>query len=701
MNRHRCETVATSSFPRKPLALFTALLSLGLPLSSLHANEEDDTAATATSAAAPLEVGSTVVTASGFSQDVRDAPASISVITREELENKQFRSLADAVRNVEGVSIIGGDKGEISIRGMESSHVLILIDGRRQNTSQVTLKGGTSEGLGMNWIPPVEAIDRIEIVRGPMSTLYGSEALGGVINIITRKVAREWSGSISADHTFQDNSKAGDSTQLDGYLSGPLVQDRLGFQLWGYDKQRREDKILDGFAKSDRQSATARLWLTPDDQQEFMLEVGRTEQEFWNNPGKSLAATAAKNNNQYTRDNYVLAHTGNWDFGTTEISLYREEATRESDIQTGNQNVTPEVTNSVFESKLTLPFDRNVFVAGAQWRKDELEADGYYASPEGVGIGTSMTEKSLFAENEWSVTDSFSLTTGIRMDDNEFFGRHWTPRFYGVWSLNGDWTLKGGVAKGFKSPTITQTNPAIGLPQRGGAYTWGNPDLKPEQSENREIGLYYDDGEQLSGNITLFDTDYENKIANTGTRQLYYPDGSPVPADPITGRIYSTYFNITGATVRGIETAARYRFNDRVQVKGEYTFLHSRVSSGDASILGFSYPLAEGQPLVATPKHSGSVTLDWQIVETVSSFATVSYRGEETSIAWGQGGAVSENEQAITTLDMGATWQATRDLSLSLVGYNLTNQVRDLDADADYSYAEDGRRFWVKANYTF
>lgn len=701
MNRHRCETVATSSFPRKPLALFTALLSLGLPLSSLHANEEDDTAATATSAAAPLEVGSTVVTASGFSQDVRDAPASISVITREELENKQFRSLADAVRNVEGVSIIGGDKGEISIRGMESSHVLILIDGRRQNTSQVTLKGGTSEGLGMNWIPPVEAIDRIEIVRGPMSTLYGSEALGGVINIITRKVAREWSGSISADHTFQDNSKAGDSTQLDGYLSGPLVQDRLGFQLWGYDKQRREDKILDGFAKSDRQSATARLWLTPDDQQEFMLEVGRTEQEFWNNPGKSLAATAAKNNNQYTRDNYVLAHTGNWDFGTTEISLYREEATRESDIQTGNQNVTPEVTNSVFESKLTLPFDRNVFVAGAQWRKDELEADGYYASPEGVGIGTSMTEKSLFAENEWSVTDSFSLTTGIRMDDNEFFGRHWTPRFYGVWSLNGDWTLKGGVAKGFKSPTITQTNPAIGLPQRGGAYTWGNPDLKPEQSENREIGLYYDDGEQLSGNITLFDTDYENKIANTGTRQLYYPDGSPVPADPITGRIYSTYFNITGATVRGIETAARYRFNDRVQVKGEYTFLHSRVSSGDASILGFSYPLAEGQPLVATPKHSGSVTLDWQIVETVSSFATVSYRGEETSIAWGQGGAVSENEQAITTLDVGATWQATRDLSLSLVGYNLTNQVRDLDADADYSYAEDGRRFWVKANYTF
>ncbi|MBP3935602.1 MAG: TonB-dependent receptor plug domain-containing protein, partial [Pseudomonas sp.] len=280
MNCHRRSTVAPSPFARKPLAIFTALVSLGLPLTAVCADEEEQPSG-ATANAAPLEVGSTVVTASGFSQDVRDAPASISVITREELENKQFRSLADAVRNVEGVSIIGGDQGEISIRGMESSHVLILIDGRRQNTSQVTLKGGTSEGLGMNWIPPVEAIDRIEVVRGPMSTLYGSEALGGVINVITRKVARQWSGSVSADHTFQDSSKAGDSTQLDGYVSGPLVEDRLGIQLWGYDKQRDEDKILNGFSKSTRHSGTARLWLTPDEQQEFMLEAGRTEQEFW------------------------------------------------------------------------------------------------------------------------------------------------------------------------------------------------------------------------------------------------------------------------------------------------------------------------------------------------------------------------------------------------------------------------------------
>lgn len=698
MNRHCRGTVYSSLFVRHPLAVATALVSLGLTFGTAQADEKEEPSTVA--ASAPMEIGSTVVTASGFSQDVRDAPASVSVITREELETKQFRSLADAVRNVEGVSIIGGDKGSISIRGMESSHVLILVDGRRQNTSQVTLKGGTSEALGMNWIPPVEAIDRIEVVRGPMSTLYGSEAMGGVINVITRKVATQWSGSISADHTFQDTSRAGDSTQMDAYLSGPLVEDRLGIQLWGFDKQRQEDRIFDGFSKSDRQTGTARLWLTPDEQQEFMFEASRTEQEFWNTPGKTLAPNTGKNNNQYTRDSYTLAHTGNWDFGTTDLSLYREEAVRESDIQTASQQVTPEVTNTVFEGKISLPFDRHMLVAGAQWKKDELEADGYFASPEGNGIGTSVTEKSLFAENEWSVTDTFSLTAGIRLDDNEFFGRHWTPRFYGVWHLSSDWTLKGGVARGFKSPDITQINPAIGLPQRGGANTWGNPDLKPEKSENREIGLYYDAGGPFSANITLFDTDYENKIANTGTRQLYYPDGTPVPPDPITGRIYSTYFNISGATVRGVETAASYRFNERLKLKGQYTYLDSSVE-GDTTILGFGYPLSDGQPLVATPMHSGSLTLDWQILESLSSFATTSYRGEETSIQWGKGGSVIENTQAITTVDIGTTWQATPELTLSLVGYNLTNKVREKEVDTDYSYAEDGRRFWVKANYTF
>ena len=147
--------------------------------------------------AQPATLSEVVVSASGFEQKVKDAPASISVISREELQTRQFRDLAEALRGVEGIDVGGGTGKtgglDISIRGMPSDYTLILIDGRRQNVAGDV----TPNGFGAahtSFMPPVSAIERIEVIRGPMSTLYGSDAMGGVINIITRKVAKEWTG---------------------------------------------------------------------------------------------------------------------------------------------------------------------------------------------------------------------------------------------------------------------------------------------------------------------------------------------------------------------------------------------------------------------------------------------------------------------------------------------------------------------------
>src|SRR5690606_34736317 len=129
------------------------------------------------------ELAPVVVTASGFEQDIRSAPASISVVTRQELEEKSFSDLADALRDIEGIDVRGatGKTGNlnISIRGMPSEYTLILIDGRRQNSAgDVTPNGFGDTATG--FIPPIGAIERIEVIRGPMSTLYGSDAMGGV-----------------------------------------------------------------------------------------------------------------------------------------------------------------------------------------------------------------------------------------------------------------------------------------------------------------------------------------------------------------------------------------------------------------------------------------------------------------------------------------------------------------------------------------
>src|SRR5690606_28676278 len=106
---------------------------------------------------------------------------------------------------------------------MPSDYTLILIDGRRQNAAGNVTPNGFNE-TSTSFMPPMSAIERIEVIRGPMSTLYGSDAMGGVVNIITKKVAGEWGGSVSLDHTFQENRDYGETSSTSLYASGPLVE---------------------------------------------------------------------------------------------------------------------------------------------------------------------------------------------------------------------------------------------------------------------------------------------------------------------------------------------------------------------------------------------------------------------------------------------------------------------------------------------
>lgn len=182
-----------------------------------------------------VDLGTMVVTASGFEQSIKQAPASISVITREEMQQKSISSLTDALTDIPSVDVeaSAGKTGglNVSIRGMPSDYTLILIDGRRQNAAGNITPNGFGE-TSTSFLPPINSIERIEVIRGPMSTLYGSDAMGGVVNIITRKVSDKWHGSVTADTTFETN-KAGDSRKFDLYLSGPIIEDRLGLTLRG------------------------------------------------------------------------------------------------------------------------------------------------------------------------------------------------------------------------------------------------------------------------------------------------------------------------------------------------------------------------------------------------------------------------------------------------------------------------------------
>lgn len=647
-----------------------------------------------------LQAADVFVTASGYEQDVKDAPASVTVITKEELEKKSATSLTEALRGVQGLDIIGGETGSISIRGMESDKVLIMVDGRRQNGTGNTRKGGLSQGQGNNWIPPVEAIERIEIVRGPMSTLYGSEAIGGVINVITKKTGKTWTGTFSTSATLRDNDM-GDTLGGDVYVSGPIIDNKLGLQLWGNLSDRQEDEVLEGTGRSKKENGTARLWYTPWENQEFMLGISRQSQLFRTSPGKVQAESGTVKETEFDRTQYDFAYNGKVFGGTLSVDAFREEYTTAFSSSTGQVDI----ANNNLEAKYNIAIGNHILLMGGAYKKYELDDDGYYTTivPGGTNIKQTeagMEEYSLFLEDEWWLLDNLSLTAGLRYDNNTEFGDHWSPRVYGVWNFLSDWTLKGGVAWGFKSPTLVQINPMFGMSQRGGSITRGNPDLDPETSVNYELGLLYDNS-RLSGSVTAFYTDYKDKIVNTGTNGLLDAEGNVI-IDPLTGVGLSTYYNITGAEVYGLEFALAYKFTDTLTAKANYTYNHSEIT-GKASNLPYEfhkYDGLNGQPLVAMPKHLANLTLEWLPLENLSTFATLQYRGKEYYPNFGQGGSLNYNEDTTLTTDIGATWEPSKGLKLSAVVYNLFNDMRDKD-DATYTYADSGRRFWFKISKTF
>ncbi|HEN1305739.1 TPA: TonB-dependent receptor plug domain-containing protein, partial [Klebsiella pneumoniae] len=332
----------------------------------------------ATAAYAENKDDTIVVTASGFAQEMRDAPASITVITKEQLQNKPAANLIDMVKDVEGVSVIGGSlKPDISIRGLSGDYTLIMVDGRRQNSRESRPNG--SGGYEAGFIPPVEAIERIEVIRGPMSSLYGSDAMGGVINIITKAVADEWHGSMGMGGIIQESKDYGNSANTDFYVSGPLIKDKLGLQVYGGLNYRREDKLLEGTPRKDDKNITAKLAFTPVEGQKFLAEVGRSTQEHTSTPGKSIDETTTrggivqKNNKSEVHNNrnhWALTWKGDWDEINSEVSVYQENTIRKTN--TGKWNKVsedwvmayearqPEVTNTVVDGKVTAFLPSNV-----------------------------------------------------------------------------------------------------------------------------------------------------------------------------------------------------------------------------------------------------------------------------------------------------------------------------------------------------
>ncbi|RMX04859.1 TonB-dependent receptor [Corticibacter populi] len=708
--------------PRKPFALNQTPIALSAALLCAASTAVAQTSAPEEAKA----LSEVVVSASGFEQEIKKAPASITVVTREQLENNRTTTLAEALSEVEGVDVgTSVDKmgnPNISIRGMGQDYTLILVDGKRQGAAGALGPNGF-EGYSAAFLPPVAAIERIEVIRGPMSTLYGSDAMGGVINIITRKVSDRLTGSVSVDATIQENSDRGNLYGGNLYLSAPIQQDLLGIQVRASTKHR-EESLLEATGdagsstistrgpspvKADIHTLGTRLTLTPNKQNEIYLDADIARQSYDNSEGQlgTIGVRGYEEKLKFERNQIVLAHNGNFSFGRLESALTHNKTqnigrTLPNDTSTARAGDprTIEGENTILDTKLiTTLGEANLLSVGAQYWRAKMIDGAADSDP------FKHTQWALFGEDEWSLTESLAVTLGARYDHHSAFGSHISPRVYAVWETTPNLTLKGGVSGGFKTPNLNDLVDGInGWSGQGTIPLIGTPGLKPEKSTNFEFGAQFDDLQGFNIGGTVFLNKFKDKITSGNSVENCSWNGQPNrPGCVDYGNFpsvdtYSQKANVDKAETKGVELNSRIPVSQDLYATANYTFTRSKNKT-------------TGAQLVNTPKHMFNAKLHWKINNQFSSWAGLTYRGERLrsdTVARAQLGDL----KAATVLNIGGSYQINKAFRINAAIYNLldkdfleygsyTNSNGNTAYTSLYNTHEEGRRLWISATYDF
>lgn len=646
----------------------------------------------------------TVVSAAGFEQNIAEAPASISVVTRKELEKQSYTSVIDAVKNIPGVFVTGGgNQRDISIRGMSSDYTLILVDGRPVSAGRQTQTNGTSGGKQEIGLPPLAMIERIEVIRGPMSSLYGSDAMGGVINIITRRGDAEWHGTIRSEftHSLNDVSEDGFHTEL--FTGGALIPGLLGLQLNGAYTSVDESEHIGGESfnsgasrpETKRKNGGLEFYLTPTERDRVSLSYRDSTQKATHT--QDVSTEGDTSTSRFDKEIWTLAHDGH--YGNLMLNSYLQH-----DVSERVQELTMKETVSTLNTMGTYFWGAHAITFGGQYKEEEFANGQNVLYNDGIAGGVKKADRwigAVFTEIDWAVTDDLSITTGLRYNDDEFFGGHLSPRVYGVYQMTPSFTVKGGVSTGYKQPTLTQATEGFGGRTGGGgsqngtppgslprALSLGNADLEPEISTNYEAGFAYNDPSKgLDFSLMVFHTKFEDKIQSDRFCESVYPNGELVDSNDVanyqcefggnTFRFLQTGMNVDEAQLQGVEVTLGYDFASNLRLSSSYTYTESEQKSGEF----------RGEPLNKQPKHMVNTLLDWDVNERLGLWTQYNYRSR-TSDYQGRT-AIQEGTPGYGFIDVGLMYALTEKVNITAGLYNIAD--KDV-TDSDYEVVLDGRR---------
>ncbi len=596
-----------------------------------------------------------VVSANRFEQPLSSILAPITVVTREEIDHWQSNTVIDVLRRLPGVDVAQnggmGQQSSLFIRGTESRHVLVLIDGVRLN------QAGISGSSDMSQIP-ISLVQRIEYVRGARSAVYGSDAIGGVVNIITRR--NDDGTTLNAgigSHGYQNyngstQQKIGENTTV---TAAAAYTHTTGFDVEarGFSGDRvQPDK--DGFLSKS-------LWLGVEHQ--FSSDIAayaraygydnRTDYDAYYDKfadsqvdTRKLYSRTYETGLKYHNDKYSTSLMGS--YGTTKDYNYDPKYG-----QYGTHSNLDESKQYNLQWGNSYRLEKGSISTGIDYQRQSIEPSSYTM----ISKKQTLNNTGLYLTGQYALIDSVVAEAAVRSDHHSEFNWHTTWQSGLSWEFYEGYKLVGSYATAYKAPNLSQL---YAYSSSSWGTTKGNSNLKPEESKQWEVGV-----EGTTGPLFWQINAYHNDIDNL----IDYKYGYPI----------STYENIGKAEIKGIEWVGEAEtgiFHHQVT----YQYTDPRDKEKD-------------EVLLRRAKQQVKYQLDWVIYD-VDMGLTYQYIGSRYDK---MGNGQRTKVGGVSLWDITAAYPVTSHLTIR---GKIANMF-DKDYETAYGYRTAGREYFLTGSYNF
>ncbi|HDT3152014.1 TPA: TonB-dependent vitamin B12 receptor BtuB [Morganella morganii] len=580
-----------------------------------------------------------IVSANRFQQPVSSVLAPVTVVTREEIDKWQSNSVVDILRRLPGVDVTQsgglGQNSTVRVRGTEAKHLLVLIDGVRLNNAGITGEPDLNQF-------PVALVQRVEFIRGPRSAVYGSDAIGGVLNIIT--IRDDIGSNITAgigSHGYQNytgttQQQIGENTRVTAaaaytYSKGYKVRENLPYSDGDFGFMNKT-YWLDVHHKLDDRFAVYGRAYGFDNRSKY-LTPNQSSRELEN---RTYDAGVTFNQDDYSSQLIMsFSHVKDYNF-ENRYGRYGDGATLDNSKQYSAQ----------WGNNYRVGYGS--INAGIDYQKQEMEPGTAM-----IADSKSISDTGLYLTGQQEI-DKVILEAAVRSDHHSEFNWHTTWQTSAGWEFVDGYRVIGSYATGFKAPTLGQL-------YANTTFNWGtivgNKDLKPEESEQWELGL-----EGNTGPLSWQLTGYHNDIKNL----IDYEMGSP-----------NTYINRSKAKIKGVEWVGEFDtwiFHHQMT----YQYLDAKDKETD-------------KRLARRAQQQVKYQLDWTVAD-VDMGLTYQYIGKRYDDA-----ANKQKLGGASVFDITAAYPITDHLTIRGKVANLF----DKDYETAYGYRTAGREYFLTGSYNF